>query len=674
MSPRTPTSDDPRTSSMQSLVPDERARGDTRKRLLLIYIHGFMGTETSFQSFPAHVHNLISITLADTHIVHTKIYPRYKSRQRLEVVAEDFSKWLEPHLDGDRDVVLLGHSMGGLLSSEVVLLRPREPGPCFRHRILGTVNFDVPFLGMHPSVIGTGIASLFKPTSPKAESPAGGHHDAASQASFFGPVDTSISEKASTPSILSSASTTSPGPSRQDTLFSQPSDPNYNPNFANDINIPIRKGWKNTMHFINKHSDGLRKATTQYVKSHVEFGGAMANYSELRMRYNKIRSLEETDERERIQLLEKSGAWAGMSGERWKNWEVAGRNRSGGVPRVRFINYYTACHGRAKNPKEMLSVDGANKSARSSRSSLLLSRPSSPSISVEEVRDTGVVHVPLEEPFSPTKDASGRPLEPLQWVEHEAMESSGDEHVDAPSLATTSTTDSLSAADITSALSSIYVSLPAWPPLSPPPTEPASPNLALYSDKTVQEALKREHEKKLKSYKQAIKDRESILADRVKVEEKIKKAAAKEEIRKKKGKEKEEKKKGVHDESSQATEVSTAKKPTKPSSFSSQSIAHSQTDGLLIGRSESTSPPKQSPMTAQTGNSKPSKPPKDRHFCVIPSRDDSGNRDHTWVRVFMPDMDEVQAHCGLFTISEEYERLVGDVGDRVERWVRQAEY
>lgn len=52
-----------------------------------------MGTETSFRSFPAHVHNLVTITLADSHVVHTKIYPRYQARRTIDQVAEDFSRW-----------------------------------------------------------------------------------------------------------------------------------------------------------------------------------------------------------------------------------------------------------------------------------------------------------------------------------------------------------------------------------------------------------------------------------------------------------------------------------------------------------------------------------------------------------------------------------------------------
>lgn len=83
---------DPRTSSTQSLVPEQHSL-DNKRTLLLVYIHGFMGNETSFQSFPAHVHNFVTVNLADTHHVHTKIYPRYKSRKAIEHARDDFSRW-----------------------------------------------------------------------------------------------------------------------------------------------------------------------------------------------------------------------------------------------------------------------------------------------------------------------------------------------------------------------------------------------------------------------------------------------------------------------------------------------------------------------------------------------------------------------------------------------------
>lgn len=82
---------DPRSASTQSLVPAEKSNG--KRTLLLIYLHGFLGGETSFHSFPAHVHNLVSLAVATTHVVHTKIYPRYRSRRAIEYARDEFSSW-----------------------------------------------------------------------------------------------------------------------------------------------------------------------------------------------------------------------------------------------------------------------------------------------------------------------------------------------------------------------------------------------------------------------------------------------------------------------------------------------------------------------------------------------------------------------------------------------------
>lgn len=84
--------EDPRSSSMQSLRPVESA-GPSRRTLLVVYIHGFMGNEASFKSFPAHVHNVLTVTLSESHVIHSKIYPRYRSRKPIEYARDDFSNW-----------------------------------------------------------------------------------------------------------------------------------------------------------------------------------------------------------------------------------------------------------------------------------------------------------------------------------------------------------------------------------------------------------------------------------------------------------------------------------------------------------------------------------------------------------------------------------------------------
>lgn len=94
----------------------------THRKLLLVYIHGFYGNDQSFRSFPAHVHALVRTLLCESHVIHSKIYPRYKTYHSIELVRDNFSSWREPHESPTTDVILLGHSMGGLLAADVVLM------------------------------------------------------------------------------------------------------------------------------------------------------------------------------------------------------------------------------------------------------------------------------------------------------------------------------------------------------------------------------------------------------------------------------------------------------------------------------------------------------------------------------------------------------------------------
>jgi pimeloyl-ACP methyl ester carboxylesterase len=113
---------DPRSSSTQSLTPSLPEYEEVeRRKLLVIYVHGFMGNDTSFQSFPAHVHRYLKLALSDSHVVHSKVYPRYKTYKSIEIARDNFSTWLEPLESPKTDVILVGHSMGGLLAADVVL-------------------------------------------------------------------------------------------------------------------------------------------------------------------------------------------------------------------------------------------------------------------------------------------------------------------------------------------------------------------------------------------------------------------------------------------------------------------------------------------------------------------------------------------------------------------------
>jgi len=193
--------------SPSTLLPQES--GDGRRKLLLIYIHGFVGNETSFAEFPAHVHTIATERLAETHVVYSKVYPRYKTRDSIEFVRDQFSKWLGPHESANTDVILLGHSMGGMLAAEVTLLRSPGNLSVSKHGILGTLNLDAPFLGMHPSVIKSGLASLFK-GAPEAETAARQRTAQGIAVLPVAPSETSLERQSTTQSIKSQSSNKSP--------------------------------------------------------------------------------------------------------------------------------------------------------------------------------------------------------------------------------------------------------------------------------------------------------------------------------------------------------------------------------------------------------------------------------------------------------------------------------
>lgn len=64
-----------------------------KRRLLLVYIHGFLGSEASFHDLPVHIHDLLGSILSESHVVYTRIYPRYKSHGEVQMAVNQFSAW-----------------------------------------------------------------------------------------------------------------------------------------------------------------------------------------------------------------------------------------------------------------------------------------------------------------------------------------------------------------------------------------------------------------------------------------------------------------------------------------------------------------------------------------------------------------------------------------------------
>lgn len=664
---------DPRSSSTQSLTPSDdnnaedlqhRPQSDRRRKLLCIYVHGFMGNETSFRSFPAHVHNLLAVLLGASHAVHTKVYPRYRSRQNITVARDDFSRWLAPHEGDNTDVVLLGHSMGGLVCAEVALL--------FKHRIVGTVNFDVPFLGMHPGVIKSGLASIF---TAAPEEPTDNWED--TQMASEGGGGNGEGQGFS-------------GHNADGFWRPEKKDPNFNPAFQNDKILPMRSGWRGAWHFISKHSNDLGQATKQLVTSHMEFGGAMANYPELKARYARLRALEEQDPQVRRSVSE-----------------------DGTPPRIRFVNYYTASTGRPKKPKQEDVPGGVGDGASLEvvenpmpNNAADKGRSPSPSITLEEHDQDG--HVKGKQIEVPSDEEGIASSPEMRHVDPSPVEEHSEEPVDTPTLSPSSTRTP----SMTSSL----------PPIPDEPTPPSPLDVSYIEDNQTKKLVEKEHSRALKNYERAVKERDRIIRDRARLEEKRerreKKESSKAEKEAQKARAKAEKEDGkqvkkmakaaelgveakveiTHEQREEkrlAEERERMAREERRMRGEPEPEAKEQQQQEVVAEETSPTPPQSMPPTIASSSSPPpelqaqpstntpvdkedkkdkskkdKKPPKDRKFCTLPPKDSQGQRDPCWPRVFMKDVDEVGAHCGLFFVDERYERLVGDVAERIEEWVK----
>lgn len=561
---------------------------------------------------------------------------------------------LEPHEDHDTDIVLLGHSMGGILAAEVVLQQPIPPfiSKPLRHRILGMIGFDTPFLGMHPGVVVSGIGSLFRPapeppTATASQPSASGLStpmDSQASASLHSyAASTTDSIESSQPSLIQSITSPMATPATNDPYFDAP--------FKNDVHIPERKGWNNLLHFINKHSDGLIDATKSYFMSHIEFGSCLADYPGLKIRYEKIRGLEDAKD------------------------TAQGTGLQVPTRRVRFINYYTASTGRPKPPKSpkalpenaleaevdvqtleagqefsgnrtptpapRISVDEYNQGTVTPRQ--LGEAPNNSQIEAE-MQNLGAnsgIHDDMDETFEMSSD------EPFEMRHIDSMPIQDDDECEPnPLPPTKSGASNRSSHEIKPTSSE-----PALPPIPEMPVEPEPVDLNIYTDKDERKIAEKEQKRVMKNYQQAVKDRESAIKDRKKLLEK----------REKKTKQEAEKKLKAEEKQRLKEEKEESKRKEQEERMSAK------------GKAKAIAAPEE-PKTregSETSSVKGGKPKRDKKFCMLPPTV-RGKVDKCWVRIYMEGVDEVGAHCGLFFPGPQYESFVGDLGARIEQWVKEA--
>lgn len=554
-------------------------------------------------------------------------------------------------------------------------------GP-FKHRILGTISLDAPLLGLHPGIITSGIASLFRKAP---DPPAGEQALAESLSSQNASGSLSLQQTPSYSDAGPSSGTMSPIPlsslSSNASVGSQP-DPNFNPTFFNDVSFVDRGWWRNVAHFAKKHySDGLFSSTYQHLLSHLEFGSCLADYSSLNNRYNRIRRLEDVDELNSAQGSRKE-------------------------PRVRFVNYYTVSTGIPKEPPTPKRADTHLRpvAPESQHTGAESSQASTPRISIEDYSDNEeprTLHVLEPVPVSDDEvtDQHGTDQVPNRGAQNGKPMIPGPSNGDGSGNPDTRTEDqntcSTAVAEEEPTAASSAQAGPSkdgtadfdhdLPAIPDPPEPPEAPDFEKYSDKEARKQAEKEFKRTQKTYDQAVKNRDKAIKERQKLVEKRQKKAQKEAEKRQKEQAKRLAKEHGQGKQKAAVppedeEVNSVADPSRPSQAQVVTPAQAQilerqlTDLVFRDQEDAAPPPCQNDghaidkgkatLGAGAGQKKL------RKFCMLPQKV-NGARDRAWVEVYMKDVDEVGAHCGLFFPGPHYEILIGDVGSRIVDWVRE---
>ncbi|ODA79983.1 hypothetical protein RJ55_02941 [Drechmeria coniospora] len=270
--------------------------GNMKKTLVLCFIHGFKGGESTFgadYAFAEHLRGVVAQKLPKLE-VRLLVYPKYETRGDLGQCVSRFRDWLEekvidlevtagtpsPTVDPSVRTVLVGHSMGGIVAAEMVIglaseqpiysedgvQKPEAEAMPTLNKLMfpyvqGVLAFDTPFLGISPGVVAHNAEGTYQ-----------SYQSAAATFAQLGSLGGSLWGSGSAGSSAAKAATPSPSPSSSWARWGKAA---MYAGGAAAVAAGSAAAWVNR----DQITTGL-----SWASSHLEFVGCLARAEELKKR------------------------------------------------------------------------------------------------------------------------------------------------------------------------------------------------------------------------------------------------------------------------------------------------------------------------------------------------------------------------------------------------------
>ncbi|CCG80659.1 Putative uncharacterized protein [Taphrina deformans PYCC 5710] len=150
----------------------------SKKTILLVFIHGFKGGSDTFATFPDDLEKALKEKEGTSDVeFRALVYPPYDTKGNFRLAVSKLRDWLQntvidiesqrgtssPTINSTVKIVLLGHSMGGLVAADVIIELNDEFAPAMLFpNIIGLFALDSPMLGLAPSLWTNGADGLFQ--------------------------------------------------------------------------------------------------------------------------------------------------------------------------------------------------------------------------------------------------------------------------------------------------------------------------------------------------------------------------------------------------------------------------------------------------------------------------------------------------------------------------------